>query len=119
MDAGVARRRVGAALALLVVAAAILAVPARSYLAQRGELSDREIELAELERVNEGLAARLERMDDPEVVRQIARRDYGLVAVGEESYSILPPATAGLVLPRGWPFDRISGPLERAAAGGS
>lgn len=103
----------------MFVAAAILAVPARSYLSERAELSDREVELAELERVNEGLEARLERMDDPEVVRQIARRDYGLVSEGEESYSILPPATAGLVLPRGWPFDRISGPLERAAAGGS
>jgi Flp pilus assembly protein TadB len=51
-------------LALLVVAAAILAVPARSYLAQRGELSDREIELAEKQREErrKDLSAKWERI---------------------------------------------------------
>jgi cell division protein FtsB len=115
----VRRRRLVALLGLLLVAGAVLAVPAQSYWAQRSEVSNREAALSEVERSNDELAARLDRLDDPDEVQRIARRDYGLVAVGEESYSILPPATAGLVLPRGWPFDRISGPLERAATGGS
>jgi cell division protein FtsB len=115
----VRRRRLVVLLGLLLVAGAVLAVPAQSYWAQRGEVSSREAALAEVDRSNDELAARLDRLDDPDEVQRIARRDYGLVAVGEESYSILPPATAGLVLPRGWPFDRISGPLERAATGGS
>lgn len=119
MALSVRHRRIGAVLGLLLVAAAILAVPAQSYLAQRGELADREAELAELDRSNDELAERLDRLSDPDAIQRIARRDYGLVSEGEESYSILPPATAGLVLPGGWPFDRISGPLERAATGGS
>ncbi len=101
--------------ALLLVAGTVLAVPAQGYLAQRVELSDRESQLTDLERQNDELAARRDRLDDPAEIQRIARRDYGLVAEGEESYTILPPATAGLVLPHAWPFDRLSGALERAA----
>ena len=103
--------------ALLTVS--VLAVPVRSYLAQRGALGDREAALAELERSNTELEERLERLEDPDEIERVARRDYGLVAAGEESYAILPPATAGVVLPGGWPFDRISDPFARAATGGS
>jgi cell division protein FtsB len=101
--------------ALLFVAATVLAVPFRGYLAQRTEVSSRQAELAELRQQNTELVERSERLDDPDEIQRVARRDYGLVAEGEESYTILPPATAGLVLPRAWPFDRLSGPLERAA----
>jgi cell division protein FtsB len=114
-----ARRRVLVVTALLAVAAALLAVPAQGYLAQRGDLAAHEAELAELERRNDVLDERLERLGEPDEIQRIARREYGLVDPGEESYSVLPPSTAGLTLPRGWPFDRISGPLERAATGGS
>ncbi len=106
-------------LALLLVPVAVLAVPARGYLAQRADLGDREASLAEIERSNAELERRLEHLDDPDEIERIARRDYGLVAEGEESYAILPPATAGVALPGGWPFDRISGPFARAATGGS
>lgn len=119
MQLTVGRRRLVAVLGLLLVAAAVLAVPAQSYWAQRVVVSDRQAQLAELERQNDELSAELERLADPDEVRRIARRDYGLVEPGEESYSVLPPATAGLVLPDGWPFDRLSGPLERAATGAS
>jgi cell division protein FtsB len=115
----VRRRRLLVLLGLLLAAAAVLAVPARSYWAQRGEVAARESALAEVDRTNDDLQARLDHLEDPAEVQRIARRDYGLVSAGEESYSILPPATAGLVLPQGWPFDRISGPLERAATGGT
>jgi cell division protein FtsB len=115
----VRRRRLLVVLGLLLVAAAMLAVPAQSYWAQRDEVAKRESALADVDRANQDLAERLERLDDPDEIQRIARRDYGLVSVGEESYSILPPATAGLVLPTGWPFDRLSGPLQRAATGGS
>jgi cell division protein FtsB len=119
VELSVRRRRLLALLGLLLVAGALLAVPARSYWAQRGEVASREAALAELDRQNDELSARLDRLGEPDEIQRIARRDYGLVAGSEESYSILPPATAGLVLPGGWPFDRISGPLERAATGGS
>lgn len=115
----VARRRsIAVVLSLVVVVAAVLAVPASSWAAQRDVLAERESELAEVERTNDRLAERLDRLAEPAEIERIARRDYGLVAPGEESYSILPPATAGLTLPGGWPFDRLAGPVERAATGG-
>ncbi|CAN5608600.1 hypothetical protein BH10ACT3_BH10ACT3_03910 [soil metagenome] len=108
-------QRLAVVLALCVVVAAVLAVPARSYLAQRTEIAGRQSVLAELQQENADLEERKDRLDDPEEIQRIARRDYGLVEQGEESYTILPPATGGLVLPRAWPFDQLSGPLERAA----
>lgn len=109
-------RRLVVAGLLAAVVAALLAVPARSYLAQRSEVAARQAELTDLERENERLADRRARLDRPEEIERIARRDFGLVEVGEESYSVLPPATAGLVLPRSWPFDRLSGAIERRTA---
>lgn len=115
----VARRRtVAVVVSLVVVVGAVLAVPASSWAAQRDVLADRQAQLAALERDNDRLAERLDRLDDPDEIERIARRDHGLVAPGEESYSILPPATAGLTLPRGWPFDRLAGPVSRVATGG-
>lgn len=108
-------QRLAVAVALLVVALTVLAVPARSYLAQRTEIASRSAELSELERQNQELVTRRDRLEDPEEIKAIARRDYGLVLEGEESYTILPPATAGLILPRVWPFDRLIGPMEQAA----
>lgn len=107
------------AVALVAVVAALLAVPAKGYLAQRSELAATEAELSEVERANAELVERRDRLDQPEEIQRIARRDFGLVEAGLESYAILPPATAGLVLPRAWPFDRISGALERRSTAGS
>jgi cell division protein FtsB len=112
------RRAVLVVASLLTVAGALLAVPAQGYLEQRTEVASRSAQLDELERRNDDLRARLERLDDPVEIERLARRDHGLVAPGEESYSILPPATAGVVLPRGWPFDRLAAPLASATTGG-
>ncbi len=112
------RRALLVVASLLTVAGALLAVPAQGYLEQRSEVASRTAELEELERTNEELRVQLERLDDPVEIERVARRDHGLVAPGEESYSILPPATAGVVLPRGWPFDRLAAPLESATTGG-
>jgi len=112
------RRTVLVVATLLTVAGAVLAVPAQGYLEQRAEVAARTAELDELERRNDDLRAQLDRLEDPVEIERLARRDHGLVAPGEESYSILPPPTAGVVLPRGWPFDRLAGPLESATTGG-
>ena len=114
----VLRRNLAVVVSLVIVALTLLAVPARSYLAQRDDISERREVLAEVTERNDRLRERLERLDDPAEIQRIARREYGLVEVGEEAYTVLPPATAGLVLPRAWPFDVLSGPVEQAATGG-
>jgi cell division protein FtsL len=104
-------------LTVVAVTGVLVALPVRSYLQQQSEVADAKAELEELERENEQLEARRKRLSDPDEIARIARRDYGLVEVGEESYSVLPPSSAGLVMPRAWPFDRIEDAV-RVAAGG-
>lgn len=113
------RRRLAVVSGVVIVIATLLAVPARSWMAERSEVAAAESELLDLQRTNEQLAQRRDRLDQPEEIQRIARRDFGLVEEGEESYSILPPATAGLVLPRAWPFDRLSGAIERRSTADS
>ena len=96
-------------------AVAILAVPARSYFAQQSEITQTRDQVAEMRRANAELEARKARLTNPEAVQRTARTEFGLVGVGEESYSILPPATAGLVLPNAWPFNKLAGPIAQAA----
>lgn len=102
---------------VVAVTALLVALPARSYFRQQSEVSAARAQLDELEKENDELAAQKKRLSDPGEISRIARRDYGLVEVGEESYSVLPPATAGLVMPNAWPFDRIDGAVRTAAGG--
>jgi cell division protein FtsB len=101
-------RRVLVALALAGVAVLLLAPPVRGWWEQRNEISAARDELSAIEADNEELRRRLERIEDPEELEAIARRDLGLVREGEESYTVLPPATAGLMLPDSWPFNRLA-----------
>jgi cell division protein FtsB len=115
---GVRRRRAAIVATFLAVMVVLVAVPGRAYLNQRGEVASAQDELRRLEASNERLQRRKDRLEDPAEIQRIARRDYGLVAVGEESYTVLPPATAGLALPDAWPYDRLAEAV-RAAAGGT
>ena len=101
-------RRVLVAVFLAAAAVLILAPPIRGWWEQRTEISDARGELKAIEADNEELERRLERIEDPEELETIARRDLGLVREGEESYTVLPPATAGLMLPDSWPFNRLA-----------
>jgi len=114
---GVRRRRAAIVATVLVVMVVLVGVPGRSYLQQRGEVAAAAADLKRLEADNERLQRRKDRLEDPAEVQRIARRDYGLVAEGEESYTVLPPATAGLVLPDAWPFDRLADAVRTAAGG--
>lgn len=106
-------------LCLGLVVYALLGTSTRRYFEQRSEVADRRAQLADIRSRNEEMERRLRRLDDPEEIQRIARRDYGLVTEGEESYTILPSATAGLNLPNGWPFGTLSESVERASAGKS
>ena len=99
-----------------LVAVGFLYSPARSYLDQRGQIASAQATLDKVRAENDRLTKRADRLDDPDEIQRAARRDYGLVGEGEESYTILPPATAGLVLPRAWPFDVLSDSVAKASA---
>lgn len=110
-------RRTAVVATVVGVTALLVALPARSYLHQRSDVGAARAELEELDRRNDELEVRRDRLEDPDEISRIARRDYGLVEIGQESYAVLPPATAGLVMPNAWPFDRIDSAV-RVAAGG-
>ncbi len=112
------RRTLLVVLSLTIVAAALLTSPIRARLNQRGVISEAEATLEQVNAENARLEQRAKRLDDPAEIQSAARREYGLVGEGEESYTILPPPTAGLVLPRAWPFDILGESVARASAGG-
>ncbi len=95
----------------------LVALPARSYVAQQSRVDAARADLASLEKDNARLQAHKDRLSDPDEIARIARRDYGLVEVGQESYSVLPPSSAGLVMPQAWPFDRIEAGVRTASGG--
>lgn len=101
-------RRVLIGVALAAAAVLILAPPVRGWWSQRTEISTAQSDLGAVQADNEVLQERLERIGDPAELERIARRDLGLVREGEESYTVLPPSTAGLVLPDQWPFNRLA-----------
>ena len=101
-----------------VVMVVLVAIPFRGYLQQRGDVAAADAALHRLEQENDRLQRRRDRLDDPGEIQAIARREYGLVDQGEESYTVLPPPTAGLVVPQAWPFDRIQGAVRAASDGG-
>lgn len=105
------------AVLVAVVLYGLLAVPGRRYWKQRTEVAERRVQLSEISEQNSKMETRIKRLDDPDEIQRIARRDYGLVSPGEESYTILPAATAGLNLPASWPFDRLSEPVRKIASG--
>jgi hypothetical protein len=95
----------------------LVAIPGRGYLEQRQDVASAQADLHRLQQENDRLQRRRDRLDDPTEIQRIARRDYGLVDQGEESYTVLPPPTAGLVLPRAWPFNQLADAVRRAADG--
>jgi len=94
----------------------LLAGPVLGYLGERRAVAAQADELARLQAENAALEERLARYRDPNRIERVAREEFGLVEPGEESYSVLPPATAGVVLPEAWPFDLLAGPVAAAAA---
>ena len=97
----------------LVAAVVILGSPLRGWWAQRGQISEAEAALTATRADEKELRLRLDRISQPAEVERIARRDLGLVREGEESYTVLPAATAGLTLPDAWPFNRVASALVR------
>lgn len=93
---------------LAAFAVVILAAPVGDWWAQRSDIREAERNLATIEADKRELQGRLDRIRDPATIERIARRDLGLVREGEESYTILPPSTAGLVMPDTWPFNRVA-----------
>ncbi len=92
----------------------ILSSPISGWWDQRGRLEQAENDLAALDADNQELIDRLDQASEPAELELSARRDLGMVRPGEESYTVLPPPTAGVALPDVWPFNRIAGAISES-----
>ncbi len=86
------------------VAAFVVSFPVRDILDQRAETQaslDRQASLDDqIERTQE----RIDRLEDPDEIRRLARERYGWVPPGVESYRVITPSAAAVPLPYGWPL---------------
>lgn len=96
------------AVIVVALAAALLILPIRTWLAQRTELAQRREELAALEAANARITAANERLQTAEGIVETARGDLGYVAAGEEHLTVLPAPATGEELPPRWPYTVVS-----------
>lgn len=94
------RRRVTILLVLLGLAVYLLAVfPTRSYLLQRAQVRHTESQLNTVVSSNQSLQRKIDSMNSPSQIENVARSQYGLVKPGEKAYIVLPPPSTTTTVP--------------------
>lgn len=99
MTAGRLRPRLGPGPQIVVVVlilglfSALAIEPTRQLLQQRDRLAGMTQDLRQVERSNDRLQARIERLNNPDFLEQRART-LGLVRSGETTYIVMPPGKA-------------------------
>ncbi|QCB28102.1 FtsB family cell division protein [Corynebacterium endometrii] len=78
-------------IAVVLIILFAIAVPLRNYYDGRTELARLNESIASAQQEKERLQTEIERYQDPEYIRQEARRRLGLVAPGEVAYRIVDP----------------------------
>ena len=81
-------------LLILGLLGAMAIEPTRKLMDQRNRIDDATHELAQVNRSNQRLQARIERLRDPDYVDQLARSQAGLVKPGEIAFVVMPPGRA-------------------------
>jgi cell division protein FtsB len=77
-------------LTLVIGVLALSVAPARMYFDQRAELARYERQAAALERTNQALAARAEKLRDHAFLERLARQCLGMVKPGETAFVVVP-----------------------------
>lgn len=111
-----ARKTLLGVVAVVAVAVGVIYLPARTWFDQRAEASADEAQLRRLNRTNDELAKKIDRLSDSSSIEQQAREQFGFRLPGEESYTVAPPAPMVVNLPPVWPFNLLQDPVARAAA---
>ena len=93
------RRAIRALLAAVILGGILFlfAIPARTWLSQRSQMSVASRRLSELTTENKALAKQVTQLQTPSYVEQLGRSQYGLVMPGQVAYAVVPSAasTAG------------------------
>ncbi len=99
------------------ISAAVFILPIQTWRDQDVDLSKRQAQLDELEKVNGELAAEVDRLQTDDGVREAAREEVGFVETGEKRSSILPLPPLPSALPDGWPYNVATGIMNARRAG--
>ncbi|MBM3684090.1 MAG: septum formation initiator family protein [Actinobacteria bacterium] len=86
------------------VVAFVVSFPVRDILDQRAETRASLDRQAALDEQIDRTRQRIDRLEDPEEIRRLARERYGWVPPGVESYRVITPSAAAVPLPYGWPL---------------
>jgi cell division protein FtsB len=78
-------------LLILGLLGAMAIEPTRKLMDQRTRIDQATAELEQVNRSNQRLQARIERLQDPDYVDQLARSQAGLVKPGEIAFVVMPP----------------------------
>lgn len=78
-------------LLILGLLGAMAIEPTRKLVDQRNRIDQATQELADVNRSNQRLQARIDRLRDPDYVDQLARSQAGLVKPGEIAFVVMPP----------------------------
>ncbi len=109
-------RRIAAGLVVSVVLVGFLLIgvfPTRTWLDQREERSERQAELDRIRAEQDGYEDRVDELEDPEAIEELARGDHGFVYPDEEAFQMLPAPVPPVDLPDSWPFTGADDWLNR------
>ena len=102
---------------IAMLAAAVFILPIGTWRQQGTDLTQRQAELDELQRVNGQLAGEVDRLKTDDGVREAAREEIGFVEEGDQRSTILPLPPLPSELPAGWPYNVVTGILAARTAG--
>jgi cell division protein FtsB len=102
---------------LVALAVALIGLPVKGLMSQRGDITQRQQEFAALEDANEQLQTEIQRLQTPEGIRETARKELGYLLPGEKRLALLEAPALDIALPAGWPYNLVTNILTvRAAA---
>lgn len=109
--------KVGAAFAAVVVIMLLFLGPGSIgvFNSQRSQTAALNDKIATLDEANASLAKQATELHDPQAIRELARRNYGMVPKGSKSYAILPSPSSSSDLEGTWPFVELTPRAEPAA----
>lgn len=102
---------------IAMLAAAVFILPIGTWRQQGTDLTQRQAELDELQRVNGQLAGEVDRLKTDDGIREAAREEIGFVEEGDQRSTILPLPPLPSELPAGWPYNVVTGILAARTAG--
>ena len=101
---------------LVALAVALIGLPVKGLISQRGDIAQRQQEFVALADANEQLQTEIQRLRTPEGIRETARKELGYLLPGEKRLALLEAPALDVALPAVWPYNVVTNILAVRAA---